>query len=335
MAMDRPRPGAVDRPRDTAGKGGKDRGGRRSWWRSIASPQDPLRHLGPVEDDRERELPSSGMRAVYIALALLVIASVVLSLLFDDLELVERFGPNLATDTFGILITLVFVQRVLERQERARRLRGSVGALRKGARALSSLARVWADLVKGSSRWNTATPPQALDELFAAHMTKNLNECALAARREEDGRAEQSWVEWAADRITASRDALRDVVFAYGGSMDAAYVEVLDELIDDPFLSFMVELPRDGSDPRTWRAKLNKARALREVHFRRLLTAIELHNELAGEAAKVRSRRTAPRTGSIGVELPLDYDLRVHVPLDGEWWRSPPRPGTLRVDSTS
>ncbi|NIV22026.1 MAG: hypothetical protein GWN54_16175, partial [Gammaproteobacteria bacterium] len=56
---------------------------------------------------------------------------------------------------------------------------------------------------------------------------------------------------------------------------------------------------------------LRTARGSREAHFQRLLRAVHLHNELAAEAAEVRDRRTAPRTSLVGMELPMDHDLKV------------------------
>jgi hypothetical protein len=76
---------------------------------------------------------------------------------------------------------------------------------------------------------------------------------------------------------------------------------------------------------------MNTGRALRETHFARLMAAINLHNSLARDAAAVRTRRMAPRTGTIGMELPLDHDLRVNIQIQRRWWSDPPALGSLRT----
>jgi hypothetical protein len=75
---------------------------------------------------------------------------------------------------------------------------------------------------------------------------------------------------------------------------------------------------------------LNAAKAARESHFAHIAAAITLHNQLARDAAAVRTRRMAPRTGTIGMELPLDHDLRVDAELSRQWWNGEPGIGALR-----
>jgi hypothetical protein len=73
---------------------------------------------------------------LYVILGTLVVVAAAISQLAPDQEVVQRFGPNIATETLGILLTLMFVQRFLERQDRVRRLRSSLGALRRGSRTI-------------------------------------------------------------------------------------------------------------------------------------------------------------------------------------------------------
>jgi hypothetical protein len=60
------------------------------------------------------------------------------------------------------------------------------------------------------------------------------------------------------------------------------------------------------------------------------MAAIDLHNCLARDAAAVRTQRMAPRTGTIGMELPMDHDLRVNVDIERRWWSELPALGSLR-----
>ena len=304
----------------------------------LGSDLAPLPPDAPVRlRDEPADLGSGPMlRSVYLALIGIVVISATAALLWPEIPWVERFAPNLATDSFGILLTVVVVQRVLERQERARRLRGSVGALRKGARALTDLVEAWGTLIKGSLRRVPTTPLLTVDELLAPHVSESLATCnPLAVRETAEGDAER-WVEWGARRVLSARNALASLINTYAPSLDPAYVELMDELVDDAFLPLLEELAADPSlDPRTWRTRMNMARGQRAAHFERLLAAVQLHNELASEAARVRSRRTAPVTGSIGVELALDFDLRARDRFDTRWWQSTPAPGSLSSDSAA
>lgn len=283
----------------------------------------------------EPDLGSGPMlRAVYLILVGLVVISATAAVLWPEVGWVQNFAPNLATDSFGILLTVLVVQRVLERQERARRLRGSVGALRKGARALTELVETWGVLIKGSLRRVPASPLLTVDELLAPHVSENLALCnPLIMRQSREEGTSERWVSWAAKRLASSRNALESLINAYASSLDPGYVELVDELVDDPFLPLVQELAADPSpDPRAWRARLNTARAQRAAHFDRLLAAVQLHNELAAEAARVRSRRTAPVTDMIGVELALDFDLRARERFDQKWWHAAPAPGSLSTE---
>lgn len=271
------------------------------------------------------------MRLVYLVLVCVVALAVFAELLFQRFDLVDRFAPNIATESMGILFTVALVQRYLERQERAHRLRGSIGALRKGSRALQRLAAAWAVLVKGTLPRLPESTARGVLDLFEPHYTEHLTHCNPGVlRAREDGEGTESWVRWAAREVTESCDLLNQIIIAYSASLDPAYVEVIDEVVDDPFVRHFGALAAAPPDYREWRVQMNAGRALREGHFSRLAAAITLHNKLARDAAAVRTRRMAPRTGSVGMELPLDHDLRVDLELSKRWWNTLPRVGGLR-----
>jgi hypothetical protein len=274
---------------------------------------------------------ASYLRVVYLVLATIVVLATAVTIVLPDVPIVDRFGANLATETLGILLTVVFVHRFLDLQDRARRLRASVGALRKGRRALDRIVTTWAALLKGVHRPNRP-PPATLNGLFADHVTEDLRYCNPFAERPAEGEdGSESWVAWAAHNFASAQRSLGEIIVTYGASLDPGYVEVLDEIVDDPFLLVIGELAALPPDARAWRVRLNTARALREAHFERLLRTIRLHNRLATEAATVRTRSGAPRSSALGVGLALDADLRVRSDVD-EWWRLPPESGALRVE---
>jgi len=219
---------------------------------------------------------------------------------------------DVLVELFGLLITLLFVQRFLERQERARRLRGSVGAVRRAGRALAALAGVAADLVKGSLDRAPHDRPTALPDLLAGDLTAALVRCDAAA---------------ACERLAVlaeARRTLREVV-ARAATVDPLYLGALDDLIDDPFLTGLIAAAEGEG------AVFGGPRPQRESFVDRLLLAIELHNEIAAEAARLRDRRTAPRARAFTAEIAPDADLRVPTTVPAEWWSVAPRPGSLRV----
>jgi hypothetical protein len=273
-------------------------------------------------------------RRVYLMLAALVVLTTAASVFLRNVGWVDRFGPNLSTEIFGILITLVFVHRFLEQQDRARRLRGSIGALRKASRALTRLADGWGALVKGSLRRMPAERPSSLDTLFTPYVTESLVDLDPSCRyTSADAEADaRTWTQWAVNELLAAQQTLHDIIVTYGPSLDPSYVEAVDDLVDDPFLQRFARIVAEPASTRTWRIQLNTARALRDAHFDRLLHTIALHNRIAAEAATVRTRRQAPRSGSLGVTLSLDYDLKVRTRRDAAWWAQAPAPGTLCAD---
>lgn len=264
---------------------------------------------------------------LYVLLGALVVVAAAVSQLAPDNDVVQRFGPNVAAETLGILLTLIFVQRFLERQDRTRRLRSSLGALRRGGRALTRLIDAWGTLIKGGLR-DPRYPPETLLELFEAHHTSALAEIDPEAAAEGGG---TPWVERTARELRSTRAALREIVQFYGTSLDAEYVEALDSLVDDEFFDIFLSLVEEDGDRRgEWQARVRQTAGAREAHFRRLTALVTLHNQLAGEAAAIRDPKRLPQTRGVGVDLPPDYDLRVVHALDGRWWKGSPAPGTLR-----
>lgn len=288
--------------------------------------------------------PELRFRWLHLTLAGIGVAAIVGGARFANVAWIDRYAAEVATQAFGMLVTLLVVQRLFERQERARRLRGSVGALRRGSRALSSIAWTWADVVSGSLRRLPSTTPVALEDLFAPHFTEDLAHWDPHAERAEDidndgERAEpgEPAGRWAVHLFTAAREALNEIIVTYSGSLDPAYIEAIDELVDDPFLRIIQDLMTDPAiDLRERRVRLNAARAHREAHFHRLLATISIHNALAAEAGRLRSRQLAPRTGSVGLRLALDHDLKVNLAIEPRWWLARTLPNAApRAPATS
>lgn len=263
-----------------------------------------------------------GAHLLYVALTCLLALSAWAAWRHGEVRLVRLFAADFATESLGLLVTLALVHRFLERQERALRLRGSLGAVRRSGRALAAMVDAWTDLVKGALVRTPEPRPLELADLLAPDLTSVLMEADPRHPR----------VRAAVRRLAEAREALRSVVSTYGATLDPVYLGAIDDLTDDPFLGFLAH--QAGLQPVTpehHRAVLRSARSSRVTHFDRLLLAVDYHNQLARDAARLRDRRTAPRGDGYAPSLPLDVDLRVHTEVVPEWWSVAPRAGALRT----
>lgn len=271
-----------------------------------------------------RSLPSAW--GGYFALALALLASVVATVALERSDEVQRYGPNLTTELLGIIITLVFVQRLLARDERARKLRASVGPLRKGRTALAEFLQGWSTLLKGAFDPRRTELPRSFEHLFASDYTADLASLDPQAR---SGEAEP-WTRTGIRQLLDAQRRLREVIAVYGASLDPDYLEAIDELADDSFVELLEELASRNLSSREWRVAINQSRGYREGHFVRLVHAVSLHNRLSSEAARFRSRHLAPSARSLSLQLRADHDLAVPLQLGREWWSTAPLPGELR-----
>ena len=282
-------------------------------------------------DDLSRAAPVAGaageytLRGAYRLLGVLFVIALGAALLWPEHPLVDRFAPNAATEIFGIIITLAFVHRLLYRQERARRVRASIGAYRRANWALSRLIRIWADVVKGCHTGGEL--PRTLPRLFAPHVIEAIGQ--LDPQLPVSQGAHETWAHRLNEEQEQAMAQLNRIILSYGSLLDPAYAEAVDELIDHPVVALIGKLTRSEADPKAWRLGLRAQRGHIEDFFHHLLATVELHNRLAAEAASVRSRGRAPRSGTLGMELSRDHDLRIEPELPAAWRSASPGPGSL------
>ena len=278
-------------------------------------------------------MPMKSLRVLYLVLAGVGLIAVALTAAYPDAPVVRDFGANVATESLAIIVTLAFVRTILERQERARRLRASVGALRKARISMERLVSTWSDLVKGCLPTMPAERPTTDDELFASHHTEHLGRLDPSQTRPANAAEApgERWTTWAVSRFARDRGALADIARSYGAVLDPDYVEVLEALVDDAFVAAFIELVEERADARSWRVQMNMNRGLREAHFRALTSAITVHNRVAEEAAAYRSRSLLPRAAALDIDLGAAEDLVLDPRLDAGFWATKPTPGALRV----
>lgn len=267
------------------------------------------------------------LKGAYRLLFALLIVALAAALFWPDNPMVDRFAPNAATEMFGIIVTLAFVHRLLYRQERARRMRASIGAYRRANWALARLIRIWADVVKGC--YTGKELPRSLPRLFAAHTIDCI--ALIDPQRRVSPDEPETWALRLKHDIETVMADLNGIILSYGGVVDPAYAEGIDELIDHPFVKLIVDLGHENTDAKQWHGRMRVQRGHIEDFFYHLLLTIALHNSLAAEAATVRSRGRAPRSGTLGMELARDHDLRIETELEPAWVRAGPAQGTLRA----
>jgi hypothetical protein len=265
------------------------------------------------------------LRGAYRLLGTLFIVALGAALLWPEHPLVDRFAPNAATEIFGIIITLVFVHRLLYRQERARRMRASIGAYRRANWTLTQLTRIWADIVKGCHRGDEL--PRTLPRLFATDVAEAI--ARLDVQRSLDVNDPTTWAEKLRQELDGAMAQLNRIILSYGAVLDPAYTEAIDELIDHPFVKLVDDLAQKQVDARVWRVRIRNQRGHVEDFFNHLLLTVALHNRLAAEAASTRSRSRSPRSGTLGMELERDYDLRINTELNAAWRAAGPTAGSL------
>jgi hypothetical protein len=270
-------------------------------------------------------LPSAGFLVLYALLAAVTVVMFTLYLLYPEQPFISDFAPEVSTNALAILVTLTFVQRLLNQQERRRRLRASIGGLRRGASALSRLQEAWATVLKGCFR---SVPIERRDVTTDLVLDVRTEELMYLDPNATIPPGDTRALDWLVAELEPARESLRAVARQYAGGFDAEYLEALEELIDEPFLDILAELAERKVGAREWRVRINTARGARARYFSQLVRVLELHNEIAREAARLRGAR--PRTRELGIVLAADYDLRVSTEIPPGWWSSPPTPGSLR-----
>ena len=228
------------------------------------------------------------MKATYATLGSIVAFLAFAHLLWGDQPgLVRDFAPELATEVLGILITLVFVQRIIERRAQEDRTRASRGGVRRSEDPLRDLSDLWSEIVRGCLEGLPARPPRTYLELFGPEWSSGIDDCDLT--RVRYGWSEETWAESAARVISRARDQISGILDVYGVHLNTHFIEVLDEIRDDPFLAHVEtlgeqlriarELFPDEIQPEDY--AINRTSAVRADFLGTLCQAIELYNETA------------------------------------------------------
>jgi hypothetical protein len=226
------------------------------------------------------------MRGTYLTLAVLILAvTLIYVLVGDNLQFVRDYAPGLATEVLGILLTLVLVQRILERRQEEDRARASRGGIRRAESPLRDLAELWSEMIKDSLPHAPARPPMTYQDLFSSEWTSAVDDCELSkVRYPWSG---ETWAESAARTISRARRQFTAILESYGVHLNTHLIEVLDDLRDDQLLTHVeslgeqlrVEREMHPDDVRMDGYTLEQAARVRPKMFRTLMKAIRLYNE--------------------------------------------------------
>jgi hypothetical protein len=232
------------------------------------------------------------VRATYTALGSIVAVLALAHLLWgDQLAVVRDFAPELATEVLGILITLVFVQRIIDRRAQQDRARASRGGVRRSEDPLRDLSDLWTEIVRGCLEGRPASPPGTYLKLFGPEWSAAVDDCDLT--RVRYAWSDETWAESAARVISRARDQISGILDVYGVHLNAHFIEVLDEIRDDPFLAHVEtlgeqlriarELFPDEIEPEDY--AITRTSDVRSEFMGTISQAIRLYNEAAlGEA---------------------------------------------------
>ena len=253
------------------------------------------------------------MRATYGTLAFIVALVSITHLIWGGQPgLVRDVAPGLATEVLGILITLVFVQRIIDRRTLDERARASRGGVRRAEDPLRDLSDLWTEIIRGSLERLPAHPPTTYTDLLAPEWSAAIDHCDLTKVRYTW--SEETWAESAARVIARARDQISGILDLYGVHLSAHFIEILDEIRDDPFLSHVEtlgeqlrvgrELFPDEIDAEDY--AITRTSAVRGKFIRTLVQAIQLYNEAAIDEAPIHeipegfwSQDSGPRPGAL------------------------------------
>ncbi len=228
----------------------------------------------------------SAMRRTYVTLGLLILAVTLVYLLVGDgMPFVKDYAPGLATEALGILLTLVLVQRILERRQEEDRSRASRGGVRRAESPLRDLAELWSEVIKGSLPHAPARPPMTYEDLFASEWVSAVDSSELA--RVRYSWSGETWVESAARTVSRARRQISAILDSYGVHLNTHLIEALDDLRDDQLLNhveslgehLVAERETHPDDVPTYGYTLKSAARVRPKMFRTLVKAIRLYNE--------------------------------------------------------
>ena len=247
-------------------------------------------------------------KKVYWGLSVGAVVALGLSLAFGAQAWLSNLLLNLGANVIGILVVLIFVERIVRSDNDRNRKRVERGALRKTGQSIQQIVRAFSNLLKGSLLAPPVTPPETVADLFAEAHIQSLDKCDFGAAHVAP--SSRGWPEYMNDVLYRSLGELSSVIAAYGAFVQPEYLELLDELCDHVYIEYVrsmypyIEHERARGVQHAF--PLDGRPEDRRNFFNLLVKLVELHNTIGerriGVPASFASPSYAPSWGELSID---------------------------------
>lgn len=201
---------------------------------------------------------------------------------------VQELAPNVATELLGILVTVLIIDRTLERRRQAKSKTLEGIAARKLGRSLKRIADLFAEMVHASFQptpLRPQEPPTSLLGVLSPDNARYLIRLDLSV----DGNfiPLRPWVDHAAEILAAERTRLRELTDTYLAHLPIDTVDAIERIEEDSVITFLIRFRELYPESRKWEDKSymlgDDWRGYVEDLFSVLRVAIQAVTGLAGE----------------------------------------------------
>lgn len=176
----------------------------------------------------------------YRILALLTVFSALTAYAGRGVWIIDAFAANIAAGFLGALATVVLIDRAAERRSEESRERVERIALAQARRPIYDLAQTFADMLKASWAQRPSPLPQSYAELFATEHAAHLDWIDLAG---DAGKfPSRDWYTHLQETIPRVSRQLSEILDKYMAFVALDFVELVESIRDDSFVSFLQQL---------------------------------------------------------------------------------------------
>lgn len=153
---------------------------------------------------------------------------------------VNSYFPNLITTIVGIIVAVVLVDRLLEREQNARNKKYQDVALKKLSKPIRDISMLFFNLIKASMNPETehGSLPATYEELFSSPLIQELSMIDLSKKAPIV--PQRTWHLWVTQSIEESFKTIQQIVDSYVVFLSPELVQDLHELETDTFM-FMLK----------------------------------------------------------------------------------------------
>ena len=219
----------------------------------------------------------------YRILGLSTIAAGLIAYFGRGAWIVDAFAANVAAGLLGALFTIVFVDRAAEHRREQERRRVELMAMRHARVPLVRMAELFFDIIKAASVVRPRSLTTGYCDVFAASETDQMDWLRLDAPSRVVG---HDWYVYIDETLSDASDQLQAIADRYLAHLNLAFVERLDVVLHDDFVTLLRSLKRAHdnlvSHGLPQRFSLNGTKPLRDPFFKKLLELIACYEATAG-----------------------------------------------------